>query len=205
MKKIVSDCLQNSFNYNKYEEVIIEIQNNPQSLNKNSADNNDSISSQINESKFDDLILISKDTFVKVNNLKNNYSWLIITENWCVDVVHLITVCNKIAVVSEKIELKIAFIEKEAVYIHNTTNEPQIFPTLIILDKNNKMLAQWGPRPKGATDLMKSKTKKSGKIPISAFEEMKMWYLQNKGVSTQFEIMSLMSRLEPNYVESIVK
>lgn len=206
MKKIVSDCLQNCFNYLEYEEILNRIRTDSPSLNNVSEEKSDHISIQKNENRLDGTISITKDTIGKIDRFKNKYTWLVITEKWCIDTRHLIPICNKMAAFSENIELKIAFLEKDTIWIHNTIDGIQTFPTLIILDKNDNtiMLAEWGPRPKGATDLLKSRMKKSGKIPTSAFEEMKMWYLQNKGVSTQFELMRLMNSLEPNCPELVI-
>jgi hypothetical protein len=205
MKKIVSDCLQNCFNYLEYEEILNQIRSDSPSLNSLSEEQSDSVSFEKNENQFDETISITKDTIGKINSFKNKYTWLVITEKWCIDTRQLIPICNKMAAFSENIELKIAFLEKDTIWIHNTVDEIQIFPTLIILNKNDnsKMLAEWGPRPKGATDLLKSRMKKSGKIPTSAFEEMKMWYFQNKGVSTQFELMRLMNSIELGSLEGI--
>lgn len=205
MKKIVSDCLQNCFNYLEYEEILNQIRSDSPSLNNLSEEQSDYVSLEKNENQFDETISITKDTIGKINRFKNKYTWLVITEKWCIDTRQLIPICNKMAAFSENIELKIAFLEKDTIWIHNTVDEIQIFPTLIILNKNDnsKMLAEWGPRPKGATDLLKSRMKKSGKIPTSAFEEMKMWYFQNKGVSTQFELMRLMNNIELESLEGM--
>ncbi len=64
---------------------------------------------------------------------------------------------------------------------------------MIILDKNAlNVIADWGPRPKGAIDLVQNYKDKFGVIDDTIKAELQMWYLRDKGLSTQKEIMELM-------------
>ena len=54
------------------------------------------------------------------------------------------------------------------------------------------IISDWGPRPKGAIDLVQNYKEKFGEIDDTIKTELQMWYLHDKGLSTQQEIMELM-------------
>ena len=73
------------------------------------------------------------------------------------------------------------------------SNEKKAIPKLIILDKNDlNLIAHWGPRPKGATKLIDSYKEKYGVIDDTVKANLQLWYLHDKGLSSQKEIIELM-------------
>jgi len=96
--------------------------------------------------------------------------------------------------VSDYIDFKIVFRDdNEALMNLFLTNGSKSIPKLIILDKNAlDVIADWGPRPKGAIDLVQNYKDKFGVIDDTIKAELQMWYLHDKGLSTQKEIMELL-------------
>jgi hypothetical protein len=77
------------------------------------------------------------------------------------------------------------------------TNGARSIPKLIILDGESKsVLGHWGPRPKAATHLFNSYKSQYGKIDETLKTELQLWYLHDKGISTQEEIVTLMRDLD---------
>ena len=73
------------------------------------------------------------------------------------------------------------------------TNGGKAIPKLIIIDrKTGSVLDSWGPRPQGATNLIQEYKKQFGSIDETAKTELQLWYLKDKGLSTQQEIIALM-------------
>jgi len=73
------------------------------------------------------------------------------------------------------------------------TNGTKSIPKLIIIDKNTlEVLGDFGPRPKGAIRLMLDYKAKHGTIDETAKTNLQLWYLHDKGLSTQNEIMDAM-------------
>ena len=73
------------------------------------------------------------------------------------------------------------------------TNGNKSIPKLIILDKNSlDFISDWGPRPIGAIELVQNYKEKFGVIDDTIKAELQMWYLHDKGLSTQKEIMELL-------------
>jgi hypothetical protein len=123
----------------------------------------------------------------------------VLTESWCGDAAQILPVLNKMALESnKKIELKLALRdENEELMNHFLTNESKAIPKLIILDKTTgNVVGNWGPRPQGAIDLIENYKEKFGVIDETAKTELQLWYLHDKGLSTQNEIIRLLQDLE---------
>lgn len=68
---------------------------------------------------------------------------------------------------------------------------------MIVVDKaTGSVLGKWGPRPNGATDLITDYKNEFGTIDDTAKANLQLWYLHNKGLSTQDEMINLMFDLE---------
>ena len=101
---------------------------------------------------------------------------------------------------SEKIDLKIAISdENEDLMNLVQTNGANAIPKLIVVDKETgEVYGVWGPRPKGAKDFMKNYKEIHGIIDETAKSDLQIWYLQDKGVSTQNELAGIMLDFEKN-------
>ena len=93
-----------------------------------------------------------------------------------------------------KIDLKIVFRdENEELMNLFLTNKGKAIPKLIIVDKQTgSVLNHWGPRPEGAVTLIKNYKEKFGIVHETAKTELQLWYLHDKGMSSQNEIMEIM-------------
>jgi hypothetical protein len=68
---------------------------------------------------------------------------------------------------------------------------------LVVLDKNTlEVLGDFGPRPQGAKQLILDYKAEHGVVDETAKTNLQLWYLHDKGLSTQAEIMALMDTLE---------
>ena len=121
-----------------------------------------------------------------------------ISEGWCGDAAQLLPIFNKMALLAVAIDLKIVFRDENQELMNMfLTNGSKSIPKLLILEKETlEVLKNWGPRPKGATQLIKSYKEQYGIIDETAKIELQMWYLQDKGLSTQKEIIDLMILIE---------
>ncbi|MNR27216.1 hypothetical protein D3C85_1444780 [compost metagenome] len=97
----------------------------------------------------------------------------------------------------KKIELKIVLRDdNEELMSHFLTNGARAIPKLIVIDKETgDVVADWGPRPKGAVELIQNYKKEHGVVDETAKADLQMWYLHDKGLSVQDEVMSIMQSL----------
>ena len=119
---------------------------------------------------------------------------MVISEGWCGDAAQIVPVIHKMAELSNKIELKIVLRdENEALMNLFLTNGSKSIPKLIIIDKaTSEVIGDFGPRPTGAKQLILDYKKEHGVIDETAKTELQLWYLHDKGVSTQNEIMEVL-------------
>jgi hypothetical protein len=77
------------------------------------------------------------------------------------------------------------------------TNGGKSIPKLIILDSETlEALGDWGPRPKDARDLIKNYKEQHGILDETIKTELQMWYLHDKGLSAQNELLEMMRLIE---------
>ena len=202
MKNSVAKALFNSHSYSEYRVLVSDL------LLEGKASGNEQSEhllhvSTLNETRMnrlDKTMKISEEYSLKLKALEKEYIWLVLAEGWCADAAQLLPIMNKMAVQSDKIELKIVFRDdNEALMNLFLTNKGKAIPKLIIIDKETgDVLNHWGPRPKGAVAFIKDYKEKFGIVDETAKAELQMWYLRDKGISTQNEILDMMLDLEIN-------
>lgn len=200
MKIAVAQGILQSHTYAKYRSIVTEL------VEKGIATGKDSTEAlvhytQLNEARMNRLdkkMVVSEENIQKLLTLKKHYVWLVLSEGWCGDAAQILPILNSMASVSQHIELKIAFRdENEALMNLFLTNGTKSIPKVLILEKDvAEVIGHWGPRPKGATDLIKSYKQQYGFIDETAKTELQLWYLHDKGLSTQNEMVSLMLQCE---------
>ena len=129
-----------------------------------------------------------------LENLDRDYIWLVISESWCGDAAQILPIINKMAEVSDKIDLKIVLRDdNEDLMNLFLTNGTRSIPKLIIIDKEtNEVIADFGPRPQEAKQLILDYKAEHGIVDETAKINLQKWYLNDKGISTQKEIVALM-------------
>jgi hypothetical protein len=200
MKSIIAQSLSNSHSYSEYRNRVSSlIKEDKSSGNEQSEDLLHY--SQLNEVRMNRLektIKISEQTIQQLQSLKKEYIWLVISEGWCGDAAQILPIIYKMAEVSPKIELKIVFRdEDEDLMKMFLTNGGKAIPKLLVIDiKTLEVLGHFGPRPQGAKQLMLDYKEKFGIVDKTAKAELQLWYLHDKGITTQNEIMEVMQELE---------
>lgn len=201
MKSTVAKALFNSHSYPEYRKLVSDLLIEGKSTGKEQSEalNHYSALNETRMDRLDKTMKIPEEIILKLRNLKQEYIWLVLSEGWCGDAAQLVPIFNKMAVLSEdKIELKIVLRdENEALMKFFLTNNKRAIPKLIIIDKaTGSVVDSWGPRPKGAAHLIDSYKKKFGMIDEAVKTELQLWYLKDKGLSTQEEITSLMQKYQ---------
>ena len=200
MKIPVAKALFNSHSYSEYRKLISDLLLEGKSTGNEQSDDLKHYS-ELNETRMnrlDKTMKITDENILKLKNLKSEYIWLVISEGWCGDAAQLLPIINKMAIDSGKIELKIVLRdENDELMKLFLTNKKKSIPVVVVVDKETgSVLGKWGPRPKGATDLITDYKKEFGVIDETAKTNLQLWYLHDKGISTQNELVNLMLDLE---------
>lgn len=201
MRKSIAKALFNSHSYSEYRKLVSDLLKDDKSTgNEQSAVLTNY--SHLNETRMNRLektLKISEENVQKLESLKNDYIWLVISEGWCGDAAQLLPVFDKMVTASDgKIEMKIVLRdENEELMNLFLTNKGKAIPKLIVISRETGGgLAHWGPRPKGATDLIANYKKEHGAIDETAKTDLQLWYLHDKGLSSQEEIIWMMLDLD---------
>lgn len=200
MKSITEKSLLQSHSYTDYRNQIKALLNEGKSTGNEQSEALTHYS-ELNETRMNRLektIVIADENVQKLQRLQKEYIWLVISEGWCGDAAQLLPVIYKMEQFSEKIDLRIVFRDENDDLMNLfLTNGTKSIPKLIILDKNTlEVLGDFGPRPIGATQLILDYKKQYGLIDEKGKTDLQLWYLHDKGLSTQKEIMDLMNALE---------
>lgn len=196
MKSIIEKSLSQSYSYPDYRNQIKTLLEHGKATGHVQSE---ALShySKLNETRMNRLektLTIAKENIHKLQNLQHNYIWLVISEGWCGDAAQILPVINKMAQLSEKIDLKIVMRDENDALINLfLTNGSKSIPKLIFLDSTTfEVLGHFGPRPTGALELISNYEKQYGIIDEKAKTELQLWYFQDKGTSIQNEILELL-------------
>ena len=195
MKNLIHEALENSYTYKEYRDLVSDLVSQKKVTGHEQSD--DLLRyTELNEARMhrlDKTIQLDEEVNLFLENLDKKYLWIVISEGWCGDAAQLIPIINKMALVSDKIEMKIVLRDdNEELMNQFLTNASKSIPKLIILDEDLNLINDFGPRPKDAKNLVLDYKEKHGIIDETIKIELQKWYLHDKGISTQNEIMDLM-------------
>ncbi|NIJ44419.1 thiol-disulfide isomerase/thioredoxin [Wenyingzhuangia heitensis] len=194
----INTALKNSFSYIDYLE-----QQNQLVLNGKSSGNSqsDELSNytKLNHARLKRLTKTQKvndEIIATINSLTSKITFLVLTESWCGDAAQTVPVIYKIAEQSKNIDLKIAYRDENSSLMNQfLTNGNQAIPKLIILDTNNKVIADWGPRPTTATQMVNNYKKEHGGLDATFKQNLQVWYNKDKGADTLNDLNNLLKNL----------
>ena len=195
MNSIINNGLANSISYQEYRELVATYA--AEGKTSGNTQTPDYINyTKLNESRMhrlDKTLQVIEEVKTYLENLNKEYIWLVLAETWCGDAAQVLPVINKMAQISDKIELRILLRDdNEAVMNLFLTNGTKSIPKLIILDKESgEVVTDFGPRPAEAKQLIMDYKATHGVVDETAKIELQKWYLADKGVAIQQEILAL--------------
>ncbi len=206
MIKSIAKALFNSYSYSEYRKLVTDLLREGKSTGEEQSEELTNYSS-LNETRMNRLektMKIAEENDNKLKSLNNEFIWLVISEGWCGDAAQLLPIFNKMTEAADgKIDLLIVLRDDNLDLMdHFLTNKGRAIPKLIVIDKETSgALAHWGPRPKGAADLISDYKKEHGVFDEKIKTELQLWYLHDKGNTTQEEIIGMMLDLDKEIVD----
>ena len=197
MKKLIQESLENSFSYKAYREHVSKLIEEGKSTGHSQTE--DLLHySELNETRLkrlDKTIKVTPEIQEQLEKLSKKHTWLVISEGWCGDAAQILPIMNKMAEVSDFIDLKIVLRDdNDELMSLFLTNGGKAIPKLIILDAENNVIGDFGPRPEPARKLIADYKEANGVVDEPVKIELQKWYLQDKGITTQNEIMTLIHK-----------
>lgn len=144
--------------------------------------------------RLDKTMQLTQEVAQQLEQLTTDFLWVVLAETWCGDAAQVLPVLDKMASHTSKIEMYVILRDEHpAVMDLFLTNGTRSIPKLIIIDKiSGEVIGDFGPRPHGAKQLIVDYKAAHGVVDETAKTELQKWYLQDKGVSIQNEIMELL-------------
>lgn len=195
MNFIIKNALANSISYQEYRELVATYA--AEGKTSGNTQTPDYINyTKLNESRMhrlDKTLQVIDEVKTYLENLNKEYIWLVLAETWCGDAAQVVPVINRMAQVSDKINLRVLLRDdNDAVMNLFLTNGTKSIPKLIILDKEfGEVITDFGPRPIEAKQLIMDYKAIHGVVDENAKIALQKWYLADKGVAIQQEILAL--------------
>ncbi len=195
MKNHIEESLKKAISYQNYRSLVNTLVEEGKSTGPNQSEDllNYSKLNDRRMKRLDKTVKLSEDTIVKTINLKEQQTWLVITEGWCGDAAQNLPVINKIAALNENIKLKLVLRDENLELMDSfLTNGGRAIPKLIALDSNNNVLNTWGPRPSVATKMVSDFKEKNGSLNAQFKQDLQVWYNKDKGKSLQDDFIDIL-------------
>ncbi len=198
MKEIIQNAILNSLSYAEYRKLASDLvaQGKPTGHDLSEALAHYAELNETRMNRLEKTITLTDAVIQTLQNSSKNAIWLVLAESWCGDAAQILPVLNKMSEASNSIQLNIVLRDDhDALMQLFLTNGAKSIPKLIILDAQTlNVLADWGPRPLGAKQLIEEYKATHGVVDETGKIELQKWYLHDKGISIQQEISEIMSQ-----------
>jgi len=185
MKLLLEKSVQKAMDYTQYNLLFKHLVEEGRTTGEQTQEKIDYTKLNFSRTKrLDKTAKILEESMVVFKNVSEKQTWLVISEPWCGDAAQTLPFLNKIAQLSENIDLKIVLRDENLELMNQfLTNGSQSIPMVIMLDANYNVINTFGPRSKAATKLVSDYKIEHGKIDAAFKEILQNWYNKDKGVS----------------------
>lgn len=192
---LVQEKLKGAIDYGTYRDIVSGLASEGLSTGPEQTEANSNYT-KLNDARMrrlDKTVQIPAEIEAKFRNFKGDQTWLVITESWCGDAAQTMPAMNKLAELTENIDLKIVYRDEHPELMDAfLTNGTRSIPKLIAIDNNSgKILNQWGPRPSTATILAANYKAEHGTLTPEFKQELQLWYNKDKAQTTIEDLAGL--------------
>ncbi|MCW5518423.1 thioredoxin family protein [Aureitalea sp. L0-47] len=182
---LVKEKLEEAIDYNTYISEVARLAEEGLSTSPEQTESNSQYTKLNNARmhRWDKKLNIPQDVAQKFRSYKGKVTWLVITESWCGDAAHALPVMNKLAELSEGIDLKIVYRDTHPDLMDEfLTNGARSIPKLIALDEQkDEIIGEWGSRPTEATKMVADYKSEHGMLTEQFKKDLQVWYNKDKG------------------------
>ena len=195
-EQIVQEALPNAISYQAYRQLIDDhaAQETSTGPNQTEALTNYTMLNQRRMKRLDKTTKIQEAAIAKIQAFKGDVTWLVITETWCGDAAQTMPVMQKIAEISDGIEVKVILRDENLELIDAFLyNGGRSIPKLVAIDNaSGNVLGDWGPRPSVATKMVNDYKEAHGKLTPEFKQDLQVWYNKDKGQNTIEDLVNLL-------------
>ena len=201
MHPIIETSINNSLSYENYRALVKQL------VEQQATTGNDKSEPMVNYTKLNDKRMKRWDKTIKVSDevkqilseFNISMTWLVIAESWCGDAAHVIPALNKVAELSDYIEMKVVLrdenLELMDMYL---TNGGRAIPKVIMIDNQiGEVINTYGPRPSEAAGYVSRFKAKHGSLTPEFKEDLQHWYNNDKGQNVIKDVIEILCQLAP--------
>jgi len=133
--------------------------------------------------RWDKTLRLSEEEKERIRAFNKKVYWLVITESWCGDAAPSLPVMNKVAQLTDRIDLRIVLRnEQPSLMDAFLTKGKMSIPKLIMVDRTSlDVLGTWGPLPAKATAMATEFREQHGALTPAFKEALQQWFNLDKG------------------------
>lgn len=193
-REISSEIIEKGYSYDEYRDLIDELLSEGKTTGENHSD------SMLHFTKMnvhrmkrhDKRTDLNDDLIEKLDDVKEEWIWLVITEAWCGDAAQSLPIINKMAEASDNITLRLVLRDENLdlmdQFLHN--GRSRSIPKLICIDAiTHDVVGDWGPRPQEAQELYESLRSDTDLKYQQVAERLHKWYADDQGQEIQKEFI----------------
>ena len=195
METIISAALEKAVTYSEYRRIVSDMLAEGKSTGDVQSEDltHYSLLNQTRMNRLEKTIRPDEEAVHALNSLGGKYTWLVLSEGWCGDAAQIVPVMEILSKAVDTIELRIVFRDENPELMNLfLTNGARSIPKLVALNSEGRVVGHWGPRPKPAAELIARHKAEKGIVDEEAKTDLQLWYLHDKGISTQRELAKMM-------------
>ena len=185
MKNLIENSVKKAMDYSEYNLLFKQLVAEGRTTGEETQEKIDYTKLNFSRTKrLDKTAEIPEESMEVFKNISEKQTWLVISEPWCGDAAQTLPFLNRIAQLSENIELKIVLRDENPDLMDEfLTNGSRSIPVVIMLDEDFNVINTFGPRSKAATKLVADYKEHHGKIDDAFKEMLQVWYNNDRGIS----------------------
>lgn len=195
-EQIVQEALPKAISYQAYRQLVDDhaAQETSTGPNQTEALTNYTMLNQRRMKRLDKTTKIKEEDIAKIQDFKGDVTWLVITESWCGDAAQTMPVMQKIADLSDGIDVKVVLRDENLELIDAFLyNGGRSIPKLVAIDNTSgNVISDWGPRPSEATKMVNDYKEAHGKLTPEFKQDLQVWYNKDKGQNTVADLLHLL-------------
>lgn len=197
IQAIITESLTKSMSYDQYRNLVSDLVAEGKSTGDKQSDalSNYTMLNDKRMKRLDKTGKISEDQHDQISKLERKQTWLVLTESWCGDAAQTMPFMNKIAKHNEHIDFKVVLRDDNPELMNAfLTNGSQSIPKLIMIDEEtNEVIADYGPRPSIATQMVVDYKNQHGALDAEFKRDLQVWYTKDKGQNTIEDLIKMMN------------
>ena len=196
-KIIAEEIIDYAFTYEEYRDMIDELLEQAKTTGDNHSDEMIHYTKMNVQrmSRWDNRVKLNDSLANKLDNLDEDWIWVVLTEAWCGDAAQNIPALVKMAETTENIDVRFILRDQNLdIMDEYLTNGGRSIPKLVCLDAETlEEIGTWGPRPEMAQQKAMEWKEDDSFSKEEWAKNLHKWYAKNRNKELQKEFEQLIS------------